>query len=178
MTRIVRWAVLAGMVLSCAAVAVMASVDIGYDAQADFSQYKTYAWGTGGWEAPNLTTEKRIRLAVEQQLEAKGLKKVDADADLVVVTYAASNTDERVDAPSFAGLPNTWTGWSVATTSRGSFNGSLKVDLVDRRTNTMVWNGRAFANLGLNPNPEKTGKKVMKVVAEMFEKYPPPVKKK
>jgi len=161
-----------------AASAILAGVDIGYDAQADFTKYKTYGWGTGGWEAPNLTTEKRIHLAVEQQLAAKGLTKTDTEPDLLVVTFAASSTEERVDAPSFAGLPNTWTGWSVATTSRGSFNGSLAVDLVDRQTNQMVWNGRAYANLGLNPNPEKTGKKVMKIVEEMFESYPPKAKKK
>jgi len=178
MMRIVKAVVLVAMILSCAAGVVMAAVNVGYDAQADFSKYKTYGWGTGGWEAPNLTTEKRIHLAVEQQLDAKGLKKVESDPDLLVVTFAASSTEERVDAPSFAGLPNTWTGWSVATTSRGSFNGSLTVYLADRQTHQMVWNGQAVANLGLNPNPEKTGKKVMNVVEEMFKSYPPKVKKK
>jgi hypothetical protein len=84
-------------------------------------------------------TEKRIHMAVEQELEAKGLKKTEGAADLLVITYAASTTDARVDAPSFAGLPNTWTGWSAATTSRNSFNGSLKVDLIDSKTTQLVW---------------------------------------
>ena len=167
-----------GLLLLTVAGITQAGVDVGFDAQADFTAFKTYAWKEGGWQAPNLTTEKRIHIAVDQQLEAKGLKKVEGDADLLVITYAASTTDERVDAPSFAGLPNTWTGWSAATTSRDSFNGSLKVDLINSKTSELVWCGRAFANLGSDPNPEKTGKKVFQVVEQMFKSYPPPAKKK
>src|SRR5262245_58607172 len=162
-----------GLLLLGVAGIVRAGVDVGFDAQADFAAFKTYAWKEGGWQAPNLTTEKRIHMAVEQQLEAKGLKKVEGEADLLVITYASSTMDEVVDAPSFAGLPNTWTGWSAATTSRSSFSGSLRVNLIDRETGQLVWNGRAYANLGINPNPEKTGKKVQKVVEQMFKDYPP-----
>ena len=166
-----------GLLLLAVAGIIRAGVDVGFDAQADFSAFKTYAWKEGGWQAPNLMTEKRIHMAVEQQLEAKGLKKTDGEADLMVITYAASTTDERVDAPSFAGLPNTWTGWSAATTGRSSFNGSLKVDLINSKTSQLVWSGRGFANLGSDPNPEKTGKKVFQVVEQMFKSYPPPKKK-
>ena len=167
-----------GLLILAVAGIVRAGVDVGFDAQADFASFKTYAWKEGGWQAPNLTTEKRIHMAVEQQLEAKGLKKVEGEADLLVITYASSTMDEVVDAPSFAGLPNTWTGWSAATTSRSSFNGSLKVDLINSKTNQLVWCGKAFANLGSDPNPEKTGKKVFQVVQQMFKSYPPPAKKK
>ncbi len=167
-----------GFLLLAVAGIIRAGVDVGFDAKADFATYKTYAWKEGGWIAPNETTEKRIHMAVDQELEAKGLKKVEGEADLLVVTYASSTMDERVDAPSFAGLPNTWTGWSAATTSRDSFNGSLKVDLIDSKTSQLVWCGRGFANLGSDPNPEKTGKKVFQVVKQMFKSYPPPAKKK
>jgi hypothetical protein len=94
----------------------------------------------------------------------------------LIVTYAASSTEERVDAPSFAGIPNSWTAGSAATTVRSSSKGSLKVDLIDRRTAQLVWRGVATEALGLDPNPEKTGKKVFKVVKKMFEDFPPPKK--
>ena len=162
-----------GLVLLVLGPALRAGVDVGYDTQADFSRYKTYGWKEGGWQAPKLMTENRIHKAVEQELEAKGIKKTEGEPDLLVVTYASSSTTERVDAPSFGGIPNTWTGWSAATTVRGSSKGSLKVDLIDRRTSQLVWRGLAAANMGLNPNAEKTGKKVLKVVKEMFEDFPP-----
>ena len=162
-----------GLMLLALGTPLSAGVEVGYDSQADFSRYRTYGWKEGGWQAPSLMTEKRIHMAVEQELEAKGIKKIDSEPDLLVVTYAASTTDERVDAPSFGGLPNTWTSWSAATTVRDSSKGSLKVDLIDHRTSQLVWRGRASANLGLDPNPEKTGKKVFKVVKQMFEKFPP-----
>jgi hypothetical protein len=151
--------------------------DVGYDSAADFSKYKTYAWKEGGWQAPNLLTERRIHSCVEQELGAKGVKKAEGEADLLVMTFAATTTDERADAPSFAGLPNTWTGWSAATTSRGSFSGSLEVRLIDRASGNLIWDGRAYAKLGMEPNPNKVQKKVQKVIAEMFEEYPPPKKK-
>jgi len=165
-----------GFALLSLASAARAGVEVGYDSQTDFSQYKTFAWKQGGWEAPRLLTEKRIHTAVEQELEVKGIKKTEGEADLLVVTYAASSTEERLDAPSFAGLPNTWTGWSAATTVRGSSKGSLKIDLIDRRTDQLVWRGVATEGLGLDPNPEKTGKKVFKIVKKMFEDFPPPTK--
>jgi hypothetical protein len=156
--------------------AARAGVEVGYDTQADFTQFKTYAWREGGWKAPRIVTENRIHAAVEKELEAKGVKKAEGEADLLVVTYADWSTDERVDAPSFAGLPNTWTGWSAATTVRGSSKGSLKVDLIDRRSDQLIWRGVAIEGLGLDPDSEKVGKKVFKVVKKMFESFPPPKK--
>jgi uncharacterized protein DUF4136 len=153
-----------------------AAVDVGYDTQVDFTQFKTFAWTEGGSKAPRIVTENRIHAEVEKELAAKGIKKAEGEADLLVVTFADWSTVERVDAPSFAGLPNTWTGWSAATTVRGSSKGSLKVDLIDRRSNQLIWRGVAIEGLGLDPDSEKVGKKVVKVVKKMFESFPPPKK--
>src|SRR4030095_639599 len=156
--------------------AAQAGVEVGYDTQADFTHVKTSAWREGRGKAPRIVTENRIHAAVEKELEAKGVKKAEGEADLLVVTYADWSTDERVDAPSFAGLPNTWTGWAAATNVRGSSKGSLKVDLIDRRSDQLIWRGVAIEGLGLDPDSEKVGKKVFKVVKKMVESFPPPKK--
>jgi hypothetical protein len=155
-----------------------AGVDVGFDPSVDFSRFRSFAWKEGGWQAPNLMTEKRIHMAVEQELTAKGVTRADENSDLLVVSYASGSSSERVDAMTYGMVPNSWTGWiSAGTTSRGSYKGSLVVDLIDRQTNQIVWRGAAHGNLGVDPNPEKTGKKVLKLVKEMFQKYPPEVKK-
>jgi hypothetical protein len=156
----------------------LSGVDVGHDDQADFSQYKTYAWGEGGWVAMKSMTEANIHKAVEQELKGKGITKVDAQPDLHVITYASGTSDQSVDAISFAYVPNTWTAWfSAATTSRTTTKGRLVVDLVDVKSGHLVWRGIAMENLGLDPNTQSTGKKVFKVVKKMFEEYPPKPKK-
>jgi hypothetical protein len=60
------------LILVALASLARAGVEVGYDTQVDFSQFKTYGWMEGGWQAPKLITEKRIHAAVEQELEAKG----------------------------------------------------------------------------------------------------------
>ena len=173
-----KWPLTVLALLSFAA-PVRAGADVGWDPTVDFSRFKTFSWKEGGWQAPNLMTEKRIHMAVEQELTGKGLSKAETDSDLLVVSYASSSSSERVDAMTFGAIPNTWTGWaSAGTTSRGTYKGSLVIDLIDRQTNQVVWRGSVRENLGVDPNPEKTGKKVFKFVKQMFEKYPPPPEKK
>ena len=151
-----------------------ASVDVGFDSSVDFSGYKTYAWGEGGWVAMKSMTEANIHKSVEQELKGKGFTKVESQPDLHVITYASGTSDQSMDAIGFAYVPNTWTAWfSAATTSRTVTKGRLVVDLVDAKTGQLVWRGIATENLGLDPNTQSTGKKVFKVVKKMFEEYPP-----
>ena len=56
--------------------------------------------------------------------------------------------------------------------NRVSFRvGSLVVDLVDAKTNELVW--RAVASSTIPPDRKKLEKKIQKVVAKMFASYPP-----
>jgi len=63
------------------------SVDVSYDKTADFTAFKTYAMGavTVGGDADSHMVQ-RIVAAVDRHMSAIGLKKVDANPDLVVAT--------------------------------------------------------------------------------------------
>src|SRR5213594_2852269 len=115
-----------------------AKVFVDHDRTADFRARRTYAW-MKGTEAPNTLVEKRIRAAVDDQLRAKGLTRVEGEADLHDYT-----------------------------------TGTLVVDLVDPASNKLIWRGVATEALGINPNPEKVSKKVLKVTRSMFRDFPPP----
>jgi len=44
---------------------------------------------------------------------------------------------------------------------------------VDPVANKLIWRGVGTGALGINPNPEKVSKKVLKVTRSMFLDFPP-----
>ena len=56
-------------------------VNVDFDKDVDFSKYKTYAF-TEGTPTPVTLTNQRIEKAIEAQLAAKGLTRVESNADL------------------------------------------------------------------------------------------------
>src|SRR5271166_4400080 len=85
MKRIFALAVL-GLLVSSAAVAQKTNID--WDRQANFSQYHTYMWQPSPHPAKGFW-DQRIVDAVDKQLQAKGLTKVDSNPDLWVCTATA-----------------------------------------------------------------------------------------
>ena len=66
-------------------------VKTGYDKSADFSRYKTYAWIPRATPATNPVLASIIDHDIEYELNEKGLRKVDGNADLLVQSYGGSN---------------------------------------------------------------------------------------
>ena len=73
-----------GLVLTLLAVDLQAAVAVQVAKTVDFSQFKTFAWRQGT-PAPNPATETMIREAIQKQLLAKGLTRVESGADLLVL---------------------------------------------------------------------------------------------
>jgi len=171
-----------GLTLILATLPVVAGVTSDHDLDADFSQYKTFAWKPGT-EAPNPITEKRIHRAVETELAAKGVVVATESPDLFVYSHVSTSQTSSVDFVGFGyGGYVGWDGWGywgpVPTTinMRDVYHGALIVDLVDTRKNALVW--RAVANEKfIELNMDKIAKAVNKAVAKMFKRYPPPAPK-
>jgi len=163
--------------------AVAGGVKIDYDKEADFTGRKTWAW-KAGTEAPNPLTEQKIRMAVEAQMRAKGLTKVEATPDLWVVTHTSVTSEARINVETFGyggGYAwNGWYAWGPATTVRIQDNetGVLLVDILDGPGAKLIWRGIASEKVPDLPDPDKVAKKVNKAVAQMFEQFPPPPAKK
>src|SRR2546425_933811 len=96
--RFMKWIL---YLVSCAVLtSTSAKVFVDHDRTADFRARRTYAW-MKGTEAPNTLVEKRIRAAVDDQLRAKGLTRVEGEADLHVITHATTTTGSRLDVTSY-----------------------------------------------------------------------------
>jgi hypothetical protein len=169
-----RWALVL-FVLTCGT--IVADVTVDWDRQADFTQFKTYAWGKGT-PAKNPLMDQRIIAAIDKQLAEKGFQKVDpSQADLVVLYHAAVGQQTQLNTTDMGGGWGwRWGGPGMSTTTVEKIpTGQLVVDIGDAKSKKLLWLGNASATL--SDKPEKNEEKINKAVAKMFEKFPPPVKK-
>ena len=161
--------VILAVLLAVATVAV-AKTTVDWDGDADFSKYRTYSW-KDGTPIQNPLMQERAVEAVNEQLQAKGMKQVVSGSDVQVVIHASQHQEQQIVGSSFG--YGRWGGWG-GTTSTSVYNipkGSLMVDLVDSSSNKLVWRGSASETL--SDKPEKNTKKIRKVIEKMFKKYPP-----
>ena len=153
-------------------------VKVSSDPAVDFSKFKTYAWDQGTLANPLI--KQFIVTAVDRELMAKGLQKVDSHSDLILTTLTATNSDLTMTNPSWApqlnsiatGIPSSSQAWAVT-------KGTLVIDMSDARTKNGVWRGIASHTLENGPtgNPVQDAKEVEKpinkAVQKMFKKFPP-----
>lgn len=141
-----------------------------YDRAANFAPLKTYTWRPGT-PLPNPLMSQRVVAAVDAQLKAKGLTRVDSGGDVSVTYHAAA--DKQMDVQSFSsgGHYSCWGGCSTSTTVTNVTVGTLIVDLVDAKQDKMLWRGSATDTV--SDNPAENEKKVNDGVKKMFEGFPP-----
>ncbi|MEW6130217.1 MAG: DUF4136 domain-containing protein [Acidobacteriota bacterium] len=150
------------------------SVKVVYDETRDFTKFKTYAWGKGS-PANNPQIHKLVVNEIDRQLQSRGLKKVEANADLKVIYYAS--LDGYINEGAVEYMKNSdWQKWGEHEPVYGPKMVALLIarmvlDLVDVSTNTLVWRGRAKD--AYTPNQARGKKRVNKALAKLFAKLPP-----
>jgi Domain of unknown function (DUF4136) len=140
---------------------VKSEVKVDWVPGTDFSKYKTYAWGT----TYQVTTDpKHPTEDIDAALQAKGLQKVamDANPDLI----AAFSGGNRLVWPIRSS-------YSMGSVTK---QGTLVVQLADSQLKKAVWWG--IAEDTITDNPDKDIPLFQKRISKMFQKYPPPTKKK
>jgi hypothetical protein len=110
----------------------------------DFGHFEAYAWKPGA-PAPNFQVERAIHQTVEERLAARGLRKVDRDADCHVITRAAKHRHFPV--------------------------GVLFVELLEAGTDRLVWRGMATGTV-TSEKIKKRQKVAVRVVKKMFKQFP------
>ncbi len=125
---------LVALMLMLMAAHLQAAVAVQVAKTVDFTQFKTFAWRQGT-PAPDPGTETMIRNAIQKELLAKGLTRVDGDADLLVLTHARQASELREDV-DILGVQQRWPDDSEpdgvsGDTLREVEVGTLVVDLLD-----------------------------------------------
>ena len=159
---------------------------IDYDTTANFSTYKTYAWSektddtTKKSMSDSPLVHKRVRESVDEQLQAKGLRNVDAAQADLLVNYHLSvavtgHTSSSVSfgVGSYGHRSSVGLSVGVPVGGRTIEEGTLLIDIVDAKKNSVVWQGASSRQLSRSPTPEKTKAVVDEVVSEILAGYPP-----
>ena len=157
-------------------------VSVGADPAVDLTKYKTYAWSNVA--SANPIANQTVVSAVDSQLAAKGLTKVDTDPELTVVVFGSSVSDIHVSNPSWApSLNSIATGVAVGSQSWLVTKGTLVVDLLDTKTKNSLWRGQATDTLDRGPTGDKVKdaktieKPIRNAVKKMFKQFPHPSRK-
>jgi hypothetical protein len=170
-------AVLAVVVVGCASSGTRVNTD--FDPATDFSHYKTYSWNDDR-PVRNQLTDQRIVAAVDRQLQAKGLTKVDSGAGDLIVSYRAK-VDTSSQATTYIESDPAWGGWrwggvqtaTAQTTYSQMRTGSVIVGLMDRQKNQLVWRGVASTELQGQLTPEERAQRINDAMQKLFMGYPP-----
>ncbi len=161
------------VVSSCSSVRVATD----YDRKADFNSYNSFAFYKPGIDKAEINDldKKRILRAIDAELSAKGLNKNESP-DLLISIFTKER--ERVDVyNNNFGYGWGWRPWYYGnyygnTVSR-STEGSLYIDLIDAKTNELIWQGIGSARLITSGDIDDKEKRIREIVKEILAEYPP-----
>ena len=161
-------------------------VSVDFERGRDFSKFKTYTWADGV-PAKNPLIDRQVMANIEEQLAAKGLRRVEEGGDLSVLYFIATDRDVFVTASRWS-TTGDWAGQmrsgiSVRSQTWDVEVGTLVVCLSDASDKQLLWRGSAstmFDKRSRNTNvmeamaedARKAEKRVRKSVTKMFKQYP------
>lgn len=158
-----------------------------YDPGAGFAAYRTFEWYAASRRAQarrpaggSDLMDRRIRAAAERRLEARGYAPATgAEPDFLVTAYAVYRDRRYRTTTSIgfgaAGRLRPW-GYGVGTRFseiRRVREGTLVLEIVDGRSNQLVWQAAAEGALTGLDSPEEAQEQVDRTVAELLERFPP-----
>lgn len=159
---------------SCSSVRVATD----FDKNADFNQYKTFAFFKPGIDKVEISDldKRRILNAIDAELTAKGFTKSE-NPDMMINIFTKSR--QQVDVNQFnAGWGYGWGwGWSPwmwggrSTSVSTSTEGTLYIDLIDAKKKELIWQGEGVGVLTQNMN--KKEERIQEFVKKILAKYPP-----
>src|SRR3954451_13207477 len=155
-------------------------MDFDYDTSADFAALKTYDWmpATGNAATDELLI-KRIRSAVESELNAKGHALDAANPDFLIAMQLSGKTvyggstgvGMSVGIPvGKAGRISVGGGKSKPIEKK---EGTLVLDFLDAKTKALLWQGTASGAVQPAASPEEQQRRINEVIAQMLARFPP-----
>jgi Domain of unknown function (DUF4136) len=179
-------ALFCSLLMMSAAVVRAQDVTVDFDKRIDFSKFKTYTWASGV-PAKNPLIDQQVRNSMEEQLAAKGLRRVELGGDLSVLYIAAVEKDIEVSTGRWKEtgdwMRQTVSGMRVGSQMWDVEVGTLVVCLSDSSGKNLLWRGAARTMLDKRSNKQnaieavredarRVEKKVRKSLEKMFKQYP------
>ena len=182
MLRLTRLAAVVMFMLALGGCATTMTVSSHVARGLDFTQYGTYDWGPADALPagdPRLDGKPffhdRVQGAVERQLAARGFERSTSATPDLLIHYHASIT-QRIDVNRVDREHGYCYGENCSVRVFEFETGTLVLDMVDTRTNRVIWRGWVQDSLqGLLDNPDRMARTINEAVRRMLEKFPPAV---
>jgi len=158
------------IIAGCAGV----SVTTDYDEEVDFSSYRTFRFavdtlkpGTTG-NRPQSLLDKRVKRAIESEMEAKGYQLRPEGKPDLLVAY-------KINVRNKADVTTEWhkyrwrTAKKVVRVDRYK-EGTMVLDFIDPDLNQLVWRGWGTGVLG---TPDQADEDITKSIRAILKKFPP-----
>lgn len=166
-----------GIMTSCSSVRVASD----YDQQANFAQYRTYAFFKPGIDKAEISDldKKRILRSIENEMAAKGFTKSE-DPDILVSIFTKTNENINIYQNNMMGYGYGW-GWhpwywgAGHNTVNRTSDGTLYIDLIDADQKELVWQGMGTAALA--KDVDRKQKRIDQIVNKILAKYPPKIRR-
>jgi hypothetical protein len=152
-----------------------------YDRNSNFTAYKSYKMSEDSYKLPvdELNRDRIIR-AVETELNNEGFTKSD-NPDVIIDIQIKAHEEVQANATSSGVYGGRYYYGGGFTTTDITYTkyvvGTLFVNMVDAKTEKIVWQGRATKTLEENLSPQKREANINYAVRGIFTKYPPYIRK-
>jgi hypothetical protein len=148
-----------------------------FDPDYDLWTYKTFDWGQKvdieAGKNPlqyNELNDKRIKAAVQQQMVSRGYELTSNSPDLALHYHIIVDDQSVVSTEPYGYRYGQY--WMRMQTDVYSYKeGTLILDLMDKKTNNLIWRGWAVSAID-QIDPEKVDELIKTAVARIFKKFP------
>ena len=154
---------------------------------ADFNRYRTFAWGESEIKVSNPVYDsdlinKRIRHTVEDEFAKRGIRKNSNNPDFLVRyhTYTEEKKESTGGYPyhyryypyGFYPFAYGWGYpfyWMSPQQTREYTEGTMILDIIDRRSEELIWRGSVSGNV---EDESRLRKQIEKGIRAIMKKYP------
>jgi hypothetical protein len=162
------------------------SVSMDYDPETDFSGYRSWYWlppsPTGDPRIDNDLVANRVHGAVERSLAARGYVKTSTGEGDFGVGYHGF-IEGKIDIQTVDRYYGYGPGWGRYGMGYGGVGtetyvdqydeGTLILDVVDTRSQKLVWRGSTSARVRENDSPKNRDERTQKAVDAILAEFPP-----
>ena len=158
-------------ILSCGSIKVASD----YDSDADFSNYKTFAFYKSGIDKVEISDidKKRILKSIQNTLLNKGLT-LDENPDILINIATKSSENIYIDNSFYSPY---YTGWHPyygrghRQVAYSTSQGALYIDVIDTKSKQLIWQGKGIGVL--SSKKADRDELVNNYVTKILEVYPP-----
>lgn len=142
------------------------SVRTDFDEQTNFESYETYMWMKSKDKsgAKNQMADRRIKQVADEHMELKGFNKATKvnKPDMLLIYHLGLKDKFQVDYDDY----------SQRAKVLHYKKGTLILDIIDAKSNQLVWRGWA-SGVFKNPEAEAVEGHINKAINGIMEKFPP-----